>query len=341
MRPGGHRRHPGRHPRGTSATSRSSTAAPGCGCSPARRCAGQRPAGPARAQARPRPGQRDRLHPRRCRRQQLQRHGLRHRARTPTARWTRWSLVLPSGTVIDTGAADADERLRHDEPELYAGTARGCATGSAATRSRSRTIEQQFSMKNTMGYGLNSLLDHDRPVDILAHLVVGSEGTLAFVAEATFRTVPLLPARDDRPAGLRRPAAAPPVRCPPWSATGPATIELLDAASLRVGAGRPAGRREPAADRRRPARRAAGRVPGATRRRRSPSSARPRARCCASLPVDRPGRAHRRPARAGRGCGTPARASTPPSPGPVRPAPPRCWRTSSSRCRRCWTPASS
>ncbi len=29
--------------------------------------------------------------------------------------------VLPSGTVIDTGAADADERLRALEPALYAG----------------------------------------------------------------------------------------------------------------------------------------------------------------------------------------------------------------------------
>ena len=33
-------------------------------------------------------------------------------------------LVLPSGTVVDTGAADADERLRPLEPELYEGLAR-------------------------------------------------------------------------------------------------------------------------------------------------------------------------------------------------------------------------
>ena len=45
-------------------------------------------------------------------------------------------------------------------------------------------------MKNTMGYGLNSLLDHSTPVEMLAHLMIGSEGTLGFVAEAVFRTVP-------------------------------------------------------------------------------------------------------------------------------------------------------
>jgi hypothetical protein len=50
-------------------------------------------------------------------------------------------------------------------------------------------IHKLFSIKNTMGYGINSFLDFDSPVKILEHLVVGSEGTLAFVAEATFRIV--------------------------------------------------------------------------------------------------------------------------------------------------------
>ena len=45
-------------------------------------------------------------------------------------------------------------------------------------------------MKNTMGYGVNSLLDYSTPVDILQHLLIGSEGTLGFVASATYRTLP-------------------------------------------------------------------------------------------------------------------------------------------------------
>ena len=142
-------------------------------------------------------------------------------------------LVLPSGTVLDTGAPDADERLRALEPELYAGLdrLRERVRGNAASV---RTLEQQFSMKNTMGYGLNSFLDHTRPVDVLAHLVVGSEGTLAFVASVVMHTVPLLPHAmtgllvfDDLSAATGS--------LPAILETAPATIELMDAASLRVG----------------------------------------------------------------------------------------------------------
>ncbi|WP_169581990.1 MULTISPECIES: FAD-binding and (Fe-S)-binding domain-containing protein [Microbacterium] len=148
-------------------------------------------------------------------------------------------LVLASGSVIDTALADADDRLRTDEPHIHAGL--------TALRDRVRanpesvaSIERLFSIKNTMGYGLNSFLDHDRPVDILEHLVIGSEGTLAFIAEATFRTLPL---RSHAATGLLifaslEDAAA---ALPDLVASEFAAIELLDATSLRV------AQRDPAA----------------------------------------------------------------------------------------------
>jgi D-lactate dehydrogenase len=145
------------------------------------------------------------------------------------------TVVLPSGTVIDTGATDADARLRALEPELHEGLLRLAkrVTGNPASVA---TIRHQFSMKNTMGYGLNSLLDFDRPVDILAHLIVGSEGTLGFVAEAVFRTIPrpthtvtgLLVFPDLETANAALPALV---------QTGAATLELMDALSLKVGQG--------------------------------------------------------------------------------------------------------
>ena len=53
-------------------------------------------------------------------------------------------------------------------------------------------IRRQFAMKNTMGYGINSLLDFETPLEIARHLMIGSEGTLGFVASATFRTILML-----------------------------------------------------------------------------------------------------------------------------------------------------
>ena len=147
-------------------------------------------------------------------------------------------LVLPSGTVIDTGKPDADDKLRATEPVLYAGLAglRDRVRGNAESV---RIIERQFSMKNTMGYGLNSLVDHTRPVDILTHLIIGSEGTLAFVASAVLRTVPLL---RHAMTGLLvfEDLSGATGSLPALVSTGPATIELLDATSLRVAQSDPA-----------------------------------------------------------------------------------------------------
>jgi D-lactate dehydrogenase len=142
------------------------------------------------------------------------------------------ALVLASGTVIDTGAADADERLRALEPHLHDGLIRLRERVRANPQSVA-TVRRLFSIKNTMGYGLNAFLDHERPVDLLLRLVIGSEGTLAFVAEATFRTVPL---HSSVATGLllfdslERATES----LPALVEQDLATIELLDATSLRV-----------------------------------------------------------------------------------------------------------
>ncbi|MGP4085771.1 FAD-binding and (Fe-S)-binding domain-containing protein [Streptomyces sp. KR55] len=141
-------------------------------------------------------------------------------------------FVLPSGTVVDTAAPDADEALRAREPELHVGLLRLRDRVRSSAGSRA-TIERLFSMKNTMGYGLNSFLDHTDPADILAHLMIGSEGTLGFVGEAVFRTVPLLP--HTATGLLVLPGLAETTEAlPALLAAGARTAELLDAASLRV-----------------------------------------------------------------------------------------------------------
>ena len=148
---------------------------------------------PARAQARPRPGQ--------------HRHRHASAASSPTTRAgcaaastqdsystvRSLTFVLPSGTAIDTAAPGAAERFAAAEPELAAGLAE-IRDEIRADAELSARIRRKFAIKNTTGYRLCAFLDAEEPLEIFRRLVVGSEGTLAFVAEAVFETVPL-PAR--------------------------------------------------------------------------------------------------------------------------------------------------
>jgi len=97
-------------------------------------------------------------------------------------------VVLADGTVLDTRdpASRADFAARR--PDLAAGLAE-LGRGTREDASLAQHIRHKFRLKNTSGYGLNALVDFSDPVDILAHLMIGSEGTLGFISEITFQTV--------------------------------------------------------------------------------------------------------------------------------------------------------
>ncbi|WP_207203769.1 FAD-binding and (Fe-S)-binding domain-containing protein [Actinomyces minihominis] len=141
-------------------------------------------------------------------------------------------FVLPSGTIINTADPQADQVFAKAEPHLYITLTKL----RHFLRGRSdlvQEIRRQFSMKNTMGYGLNSFLDFEQPVQIFAHLLIGSEGTLGFISEAIFKT---LPVREKIATGLwvfpdvERACAA----IPQLVATGASALELMDSRSLTV-----------------------------------------------------------------------------------------------------------
>jgi D-lactate dehydrogenase len=102
-------------------------------------------------------------------------------------------FLLPSGTEIDSAAPDAEGRFADAEPELARGLLeiREEILGDDELAAR---IRRKFEIKNTTGYRLCAFLDAETPVEIFRRLLVGAEGTLGFVAEATLETVPL-PAR--------------------------------------------------------------------------------------------------------------------------------------------------
>ncbi|HWW67829.1 MAG TPA: FAD-binding and (Fe-S)-binding domain-containing protein [Solirubrobacterales bacterium] len=139
-------------------------------------------------------------------------------------------FVLPSGTTIDTAAPGAAERFAAEEPELAAGLA-AIRDEIRADAELSDRIRRKFAIKNTTGYRLCAFLDADEPLEIFRRLLVGSEGTLAFVAEAVFETVPL-PARTTT-SWIHFPsidAAIAPVR--DLVAAGATAVELMVAPAL-------------------------------------------------------------------------------------------------------------
>ncbi len=97
-------------------------------------------------------------------------------------------FVLASGTVIDSAADDAEQRFAAAEPELAAGLLQ-IRDEILADDELTARIRRKFEIKNTTGYRLCAFLDAETPVEIFRRLLVGSEGTLGFIAEAVFETV--------------------------------------------------------------------------------------------------------------------------------------------------------
>ncbi|HEY2479601.1 MAG TPA: FAD-binding and (Fe-S)-binding domain-containing protein [Solirubrobacterales bacterium] len=102
------------------------------------------------------------------------------------------TFVLPSGTRIDTAAPDAAAEFEAAEPELAAGLA-AIRDEIRADEELSARIRRKFEIKNTTGYRLCAFLDADEPLEIFRRLLVGSEGTLAWMPEVVFETVPQPP----------------------------------------------------------------------------------------------------------------------------------------------------
>ncbi|MFZ3262692.1 MAG: FAD-binding and (Fe-S)-binding domain-containing protein [Terriglobales bacterium] len=103
-------------------------------------------------------------------------------------------FVLPSGTAIDTAAPDAEDMFFAREPALASGILE-LKSKIESDPALAQRIRRKYRTKNTTGYSINAFLDFERAIDIFAHLLIGSEGTLAFISEAVLNTVPELPVK--------------------------------------------------------------------------------------------------------------------------------------------------
>src|SRR5260221_10520318 len=98
------------------------------------------------------------------------------------------TFVTPSGAVIDTSAPDAEAAFERAEPDLATGLLE-LRRQLLADRELAGRGRRKYAIRNTHGYRLCALLDGETPLEIFRRLLLGSEGTLAFVADAVIDTI--------------------------------------------------------------------------------------------------------------------------------------------------------
>lgn len=140
-------------------------------------------------------------------------------------------VLLPNGLILNTADPDAARQLQEHSPHIPAGLLelKRRLESDPALAAR---IRRKYQTKNTCGYSLNAFLDYSEPLDILTHILIGSEGTLGFIAEAVLHTLPAYPLKYTALLYFETVKQAVDAIVP-LRDSGARAIEIMDRASLR------------------------------------------------------------------------------------------------------------
>lgn len=141
-------------------------------------------------------------------------------------------FILPDGKIFSTENQSDYDRFKNECAPLF-NSLLDIKNEVHQNEPLFKKIRIKYLTKNTVGYSLNAFIDHQHPLDILAHLLIGAEGTLAFIAEAVLQTVPDYPFKSTALLYFPTIDAACQAIIPLTNA-GAVMVELMDRASLRA-----------------------------------------------------------------------------------------------------------